>query len=124
MKIAVMSDRPDRTGTVPDTFETSPAMLIFTWPGGDMRPFAGKTALEYGQILIAEDCEAVVCGPHIGQAAFDPIADAGVTRFRGDGLTVQEAYRGACNNTLPIIPEYEGGPGCSGGGGECHDHEH
>ncbi len=124
MKIAVMSDRPDRSGTVPDTFETSPAMLIFTLPGAAFRVFEGKTALEYGAVMIEEDCEAVVCGPHIGREAFDPIADAGITRFQGDGLGVLEALRGACANTLPIIPEYEGGPGCSGGGGECHDHDH
>ena len=120
MLIAVMSDRPDLSGTVPERFEGAPVLLLIETESGLLRRAdTGLSAEEYAANIAASGCEAVVCGRHIGQACFDPIADAGVTRYEGAGLNVLEAARGADRGTLPLIPEYEGGPGCGSGSGGC-----
>ena len=129
MKIAVMSDREDLQGRVPDCFETSFALLMIETDGDKLlEAVSGAAPEQYAARIAASGCEAVVCGPHIGKACFDPIADACVTRYDGTGLDVLTAALRADRGTLPIIPEYEGGPGCGSGTGKCgdcdHEHEH
>ncbi len=120
MLIAVMSDRADRSGRVPDCFEESPSLLLIETDGDRLvRAFEGESAERYAARIIESGCEAVVCGRHIGKDCFGPIADAGVTRYEGSGLDVIAAARGADRGTLPLIPEYEGGPGCGSGTGDC-----
>ncbi len=127
MMIAVMSDRADFSGRVPDCFETSPVLLLIETDDGRLvQSFSGESAADYADRIAGCGCEAVVCGVHIGKACFDPIADAGVTRYEGGGLDVLAAARGADRGTLPLIPEYEGGPGCASGTGDCdcgHDED-
>jgi len=123
MLIAVMSDRPDLAGTVPDRFETAPALLFVETEGDSLvRAESGKTAGEYAKLIAESLCEAVVCAAHIGKDCFEPIADAGVTRYDGAGLGILAAAHGAEDGTLPLIPDYEGGTGCGSGTGECHEH--
>ena len=84
---------------------------------------AWSADLTCGAELAGESfCEAVVCSKHIGKECFEPIADAGVTRYDGTGLGVIAAAHGAEDGTLPLIPDYEGGTGCGSGTGECHEH--
>lgn len=127
MLIAVMSDRAELGGSVPDRFETSPALLLIETDGDRLvRAETGATAPEYAEMIAQSGCEAVVCSSHIGKECFNPIADACVTRYDGNGLGVLAAAHGAERGTLPLIPEYEGGPGCSSGTGTCdcgHDHD-
>ena len=120
MLIAVMSDRPALDGRVPDRFETSPALLFIETDGDTLvRAETGAAAADYANMIAESFCEAVVCSAHIGKDCFDPIANAGVTRYDASGANVLDAARGAERGTLPLIPEYEGGPGCSSGTGEC-----
>ena len=122
MKIAVMSTLAGPEGIVPDSFETSPAMLIVETDDASVSTVVvSARPRDYVDKIIETWCEAVVCGVHIGQECFDHIADASITRYDGAGLNVIEAAMKADRGTLPIIPEYEGGPGCGGGGGECGD---
>ena len=124
MLIAVMSDRADLEGTVSDRFETAPALLFIETDGDSLvRAERGKSAVEYAKQIAGSFCEAVVCSAHIGKDCFEPIADAGVTRYAGAGLGVLAAAHGAESGTLPLIPDYEGGTGCGSGTGECHEHE-
>lgn len=124
MKIAVMSTLPGPEGIVPDTFETSPALLIIeTDDGSILEVLQSNQPMDYTRKIIESWSEAVVCGIHIGQECFDPIADESITRYDGAGLNVLVAAQKADRGLLPIIPEYEGGPGC-GGGGSCEDHCH
>ena len=123
MLIAVMSDRADLSGRVPDRFEASPALLFIETDGDKlMEAHTGLPAADYAAMIAASFCEAVVCGVHIGKDCFEPIADAGVTRYDGAGLDVLAAAHGAERGTLPLIPDYEGGAGCGSGTGECHEH--
>ena len=85
---------------------------------------SGGTAADYAKQIAGSFCEAVVCSGHIGKDCFDPIANAGVTRYDGAGRNVLDAALAAEAGTLPLIPEYEGGPGCGSGTGECHEHDH
>lgn len=120
MLIAVLSTAPALSGVVPDRFETSPALLLIET--ADARLVRADTGLSPGETaarVASSGCEAVVCGRHIGRECFDPIADAGVTRYDGGGLNVLEAAEKAERGTLPLIPEYEGGPGCGSGSGAC-----
>ena len=120
MLIAAMSDAPALTGTVPERFETSPALLLIETDGARLvSADAGLPPAEYAVRIAESGCEAVVCGRHIGQACFDPIADVGVTRYDGAGLNVLDAAIAAERGVLPLIPEYEGGPGCASGSGSC-----
>ena len=123
MLIAVMSDRPDLAGTVPDRFEVSPALLFIETEGDKLvRAEQGKAAEDYAKLIAESFCEAVACAKHIGKDCFEPIADAGVTRYDGAGLGILAAAHGAEDGTLPLIPDFEGGTGCGSGTGECHEH--
>lgn len=123
MKIAVMSDRPDLQGRVPDRFEAAAAMLLIETDDSSLcSAVSGETPEGFATAVVASGCEAVVCGKHIGKECFEPIAAACVTRYEGAGLDALTAALRADRGTLPIIPDYEGGQGC-GSGGECHEHE-
>lgn len=125
MLIAVMSDRPLPDGIVPDTFEKSPCLILWeTDTDTPVEILSGKTPEENAAYIVRSGAEAVVCGVHIGKACFEPIADACVSRYDGAGLAVPQAAQAALRGTIPLIPEYEGGPGCGSGRGECTDHCH
>ena len=122
MRIAVLSDQKHLEGHVPDTFETSPYVLVVETDDKSLRITKKCTTPEaLVKAVIDSRCEAVVCGEHIGQACFDPIADEGITRCNGTGLSILTAADAAERNALPFIREYEGGPGCSAGTGSCED---
>ena len=122
MRIAVLSDRKHLGGRVPDTFETSPFVLLVETDDMTLR-WAKKCASPEALVraVLDANCEAVVCGEHITKACFEPIADACVTRYRGTGCGILDAAKGALDNTLPLIRDYEGGTGCDAGGGSCED---
>ena len=125
MKIAVMSDRADLNGVVPDSFEQSPVLLLIETDDGTLAEvFEGQSAEAYAQKIAEAGWEAVVCGPHIGRDCFEPIAAACVTRYNGAGLPVGRAALAADRGTLPLIPDFEGGTGCGSGAGACGDCDH
>ena len=47
-------------------------------------------------------CEAIVCGK-IPREIFPQIADLGISRYNGAGLTVEEGIRGTEDNSLPMM---------------------
>lgn len=125
MKIAVMSNRADLDGIVPDTFEDSPVLLVIETGDGTLAEvYEGQDAGFFAQKIAASGWEAVVCGPHLGKDCFEPIADACVTRYNGAGLPVAAAALAADRGRLPLIPDYEGGTGCGSGTGVCGDCDH
>ena len=125
MKIAVMCDRPDAQGRVPERFEDAAALLVVETDSDTICAVTeGETPERYAALVAASGCEAVVCG-RIGKDCFAPIADACVTRYDGTGLDALTAAKRADRGTLPIIPDYEGGHGCGSGTGDCDcGHEH
>ena len=121
MKIAVMASAVSREAVVPDSFEQSPAVLIVETDTWEIEDSLAAAPAEHVAMIIDHRCEAVVCSSHIGQECFDPIANESITRYDGAGLNVMEAAVLAEKNRLPIIPEYEGGPGCDPGHGTCEE---
>ena len=122
MRIAVLSDQKHLEGHVPDTFETSPFVLVVETDDKSLRIAKKCTSPEaLVKAVIDSRCEAVVCGAHIGKDCFDPIADEGITRYIGTGLSILTAADAAVRNALPFIRDYEGGPGCTSGSGSCED---
>jgi predicted Fe-Mo cluster-binding NifX family protein len=122
MKLAIMSDRGSVEGHVPASFESSPAMLIWeTDTDTVVQVLENFTPEQFARRAVESGSEAVVCSRHIQREAFNIIAGACVTRYDGEGLSIPEAAHRAYDGTLPIIPEYEGGPGCSAGTGSCEE---
>ena len=74
MLIAVMSSLPSPDGVVPDTFETSPAMLMVETEDGSVGTvIVSGRPKDYVDKIVETWCEAVVCGEHIGKECFDRI---------------------------------------------------
>lgn len=123
--IAVMTDKPEIDGVVTDRFENASALVFWeTDTETIVETYTQKEPEEFAKLIAKSEAEAVACGSHIGQACFEPIADMSITRYDGTGLTLAAAAKGALIGYLPIIPEYEGGPGCGSGTGSCSEHEH
>ena len=122
MKLAIMSNRASAEGIVPDTYETSPVMLIWeTDVDGIVCAMENLPPEEMARKAVEADCEAVITGRHIKRESFNIIAGACITRYDGAGLDVVTAAHRGDEGSLGIIPEYEGGPGCSAGTGSCED---
>ena len=122
MKIAVLADRASLDAIVPDTFETSPALLVVESDTNEIcDSVAGPDVPAYIKKILEYDCEAVVCGPHITKESFNPIANASITRYDGAGYVVSEAVRLSVYNRIPIIPDFEGGTGCDSGTHSCEE---
>jgi predicted Fe-Mo cluster-binding NifX family protein len=122
MRIAVMADCLAPDALVAAVYEESSAMLIVETDDESVVFSMEKpeNLREYAAAMEEYDCEAVVCTPHIGQDAFEPLVAACITRYDGSGLAVMEAARRALGNRLELVREYEGGPGCTSGGScEC-----
>lgn len=115
MYIALIADGTLQQSLIEPEFETGRFLLIADADAGKLVASYDKTNCDYMGFavkIVEHDCEAVVCGS-IMKPAFEVIARACITRYRGTGLPVYEALRRAVDGTLEIIPEYEGGPGCS-----------
>lgn len=69
--------------------------------------------ISFAEQVVKWDCEAIICGD-IDQAAFEILADQGVTRYLGAGHSALEAIELMNAYRLPLIKEYNGGEGCQG----------
>ena len=113
MKIAITCENEEITGKVPALFETSPFLMIIDADKNEIFKIYGKQDkknLVFAKKVLEHDCEAIICGP-IEKEPFDLLADAGVTRYNGVGMTVQEAYDGMNAYKLSWITDHIGGKG-------------
>lgn len=120
MKIAICCERDDAEGLVAKDFENSPYLLLIDSKKNVIYRVCEKVDpgnLAFADVIVEEDCEAVICGP-IEKEAFEKLADAGVSRFEGSGRKAQRAYLYFLRNQLPLIRDYIGGPGPVG-----HSHD-
>ncbi len=84
-----------------------------------------KNNIEFAQIVVDRDCESVICG-EIEKLPFEILANHGVTRSLGSGLTIMDALN--CEALLELITDYIGGTGCSSSNphkdseGNCEGH--
>lgn len=113
MKIAITCENEQIGGKVPALFAASPFLMIIDADKNEIFKVYGKQDKEntvFAKKILEHDCEAVICGP-IEKTPFDLLADAGVTRYNGAGMTVQEAYDNMNAYRLPWITDYIGGKG-------------
>ena len=116
MKIAVTSQTTEIDGAVPALFGDSPYLMIIDADKNEIFKIYGKQDpfnLIFAQKVLLHDCEALICGP-MGKGPFDLLADKGVTRYNGTGMTVQEAYTKMVNYQLPWITDCIGGKNTPG----------
>lgn len=116
MMIAAATDRSDMTALIPDTFEKAKGVMLFDLESCNPPQYVTQDLARH---IIDAQCEALLCGFIYDPQFFEAIAQAGITRYLAAGMTVEEAVKAMDAYQLTMIPDYVGGPGCSGHG---HDH--
>jgi hypothetical protein len=122
MRIAFIVDGSDMAASIPDTYESGKYLIIVEAPAGSVllcTENATDSGMGSADIILEQDCEAVVSGDFTTGPAFEKLACEGVTRYDGKGLTAKEALALMNEDKLEIIRDYIGGPGC--GGEQPHD---
>lgn len=114
MMIAAAVNRNDMTACIPDTFDEAKGIMLFDLETNAPPRYVTE---DLAQHIINAQCEALLCGFIYDARFFETIVQAGVTRYLAAGMTVEEAVDAMNAYQLNMIPDYAGGPGCSG-----HDH--
>jgi len=122
MKIAVAAEGNSLESVVAKDFTTCKALLIVTMPEMTIQAVE-NTAPENGESLaqkvVAFDCEALIIGA-LKEPEFEILADACVTRYIGDGHSVEKSLDLMERRCLRMIRNMEGTDDCSG----THHHYH
>lgn len=111
MNIAVAVCKNAVNSIIPDTYDAATGLLIVSVE-------EQSHVIAYVQDNFVQNinevwnCEAVLCGVFLNKDDFIAIADYGVTRYNGAGMTVEQAFTAFLDNDLPLITDYEGGDGC------------
>lgn len=122
MLIAVSAEGRDLSSPVSPKFESCRWLLMIETDSmtieavesiGDGAALAG--------IIVERDCEAVITGSFTPEI-FDTIANACITRYKGDGLSIKESIELMDKNTLEYIRYADKDDTCHGdhSGGECN----
>ncbi len=122
MLIAVSADGRDLSSAVSQKFDACLYLLLIETDNMTITTVEneGKGA-PLAQIIAASDCEAVITGSFTPEV-FNIIADACITRYKGDDLTVKEALDLMDKNKLDYIRYADENDTCHGdhSGGECN----
>jgi predicted Fe-Mo cluster-binding NifX family protein len=117
MKIAMTMDGTALESAVSSEFDSSPYLLVVRRSETALEAIeeiGDLTAEQLAQKIIDLNCEGIITGNFKSQPAFDLLADAGLTRFRGAGHSGFETLALMKNKTLPLIRNFAGTEGCSG----------
>lgn len=126
MKIGILTRSTAADSRIPALFCDAGALWIVDADDGGtaaLYPREGRTDADLCRLVLAHDCEAVLCGL-LEEAPFTVLADeGGVTRYRAAGLTAAEALLAMQRDALPLIPDHIGGSGCGAHGaqGGCRE---
>jgi predicted Fe-Mo cluster-binding NifX family protein len=122
MIIAVGSDSPDLSGSIPSFFAESRYLLFVDTDNGELlRSLARRPGgdMDFAREMLRMDCEGVLCGP-IEAEPFLVIADEGcITRYNAAGMSVAEALERFAVRRLDLIRDHIGGEGCLSHAGEA-----
>ena len=124
MLIAVASDSPGRSGTVPAFFAETPYLLFFNTESGELLHVQARSPggdRDFAREMLRRDCDGVLCGP-LEEEPFLLIADEWcITRYNAAGLSVAEALARFGRRGLDLIRDHIGGEGCRNhtGGARC-----
>ena len=106
---AVMS--PELDAVIPETLEEAAGLLLVETDDMSIAKFEES---RWVSEMIAQDCEAILCGQMYDAQLFEAIAGACITRYFAAGMTVRDAVNAMNAYRLDIIRDYVDGPGCSG----------
>ena len=105
MLIAAAAKGPGLDSIISENYEESSHLLIVETDTMEIFSLLENTDGQ-GQCFVAPMadswCEAIVCGK-IPWDVFVQIADQGISRYNGAGLTVLEGLKGAEDNSLPMM---------------------
>lgn len=116
MMIAAAVNADSMSALIPDTMEKAAGVMLFDLETDQPPRFVTENLAQH---IIDAQCEALLCGFIYDPEFFEAVAGAGVTRYLAADMTVEEAVKAMNSYQLTMIPDYVGGPGCSG-----HDHGH
>ncbi len=105
MLIAAAARGAELKAVIPEKYEDSTHLLIVETDTMELTAVYEKqdeNGLCFVQPIADVWCEAIVCGK-IPQEIFAEIADLGVSRYKGAGLSVLEGVKGAEDNSLPLM---------------------
>lgn len=110
MKIAVTSSGKALADQVFKVFEKAPYLLIVETKDLSLTVYEGAgDGIDLADKIKEAYCEGVITG-EIEEAAFNVLADEGISRFKGDGMTVQEALSKMEARMLEYIRDFKGAP--------------
>lgn len=133
MVIAAAVNENNLEAIIPEVLDRSAGIMIFDCDPPDA-PAPKLVTENFSKEMEDAGCEALLCGFIYDPILFESIAQIGITRYMAAGMTVKEAITAMNAYQLNMIPDYVGGPGCSGHGhshrdcsGDCdkcslHDH--
>lgn len=113
MKIAVATNGETLEDMIVEEFEESTHLLIVETDDLSFEIHKNniekdKVGLGMTNIVKESDCEALIIG-NIEQPAFELLADAQITRYRGAGYSAKDALVMMDNNRLQLIRNFKGG---------------
>ena len=114
MFIAVTSEGKDLESQVSEKFESCKYLLIVEMENLNVEVIInnfGQSSVALAEAIVAHDCEAVITG-EIEQPAFDIIADACITRYKGNGNKSGDALQCMERYELELIRNVEGTDHC------------
>jgi predicted Fe-Mo cluster-binding NifX family protein len=126
MKIAVATNGNTLTSPVAQEFEQSTHLLIVDMVDLSFKAFENReqeqgSGMEMARTIKEYDCEAVITGS-IQEPAFELLAGEQITRYRGAGVTAQEALEMMERLQLELISDYAGNMGRPHEHGHGHGH--
>lgn len=119
MNIAVAANGKSLDSQVSEKFEKCLYLLIIKMDDLSITVikndelFQNSSGENLANQVLKHDCEALITG-NIELAAFDILADDGVTRFLGVGHSVQKALELMEKRSLELIRTYDGKENCGG----------
>ena len=121
MLIAVSAEGPGLSGAVSTHFEACRFLLLVETDSLAVEALENTGVISLAETVVGRDCEAVITGS-LAPESFGILADAMVTRYKGDGLSAAEALDRMDRNTLEYIRNADENDVCHGdhGGGECN----
>jgi len=125
--ISVAAAGPGIEDKIPATLDEAQYLIIFDAEKLELLKVIETDTDErdifFARKTVEENCEAILCGD-ILEEAFEILAGAGVTRYLASGESAGKAVELMNEYRLPLICDYQGGPGCGGHShGECHEHD-
>ena len=115
MMVAIAVDEPESQAVIPAKFEDARGLMIVETDGFEIKEYVTSGWMDK---MVAWDCELVLCGEMYDAPLFESIAQKGISRYMAAGMTAKRAVGEMLDDTLELIRDYCGGPGCGG-----HEHE-